>query len=559
MTLPLQRVLIVGGTQCDRENCKQYLNNNKQQNYDIILTDSGHEGVALSRTLKPDCILLDFCLFDFDGFEFIDIIVENHIEKAIPIIVLIDSSQNYFQNSPLQKGISTFLIRDQLSSELLAMTIKNAITKATIEDRLCNEKMIFQQLIKRYLARSRRYCRRNALLIAEIDHYKELEKKLSLNEMANFISSLKDRLYNGLRRNDVINQIEHNQFAILIEEISDHFEVGMIVRRILQNMVPSHLQITPKINMGISIYPDDCVTPQSLLNNAKTALHICKENPNINYYFYNEQMHADDNRRYQIELDLRHAFYENEFYLNYQPIYDLATKTPFAHEALIRWKHPKLDIIGPREFIPVAEKAGLMIPIGEWILQHACHDYEYWLELSGSDNHYLYLKISAHQLYDYDLFQSLLKIIEQSNLPCKNIVLEITEETIHKSPKQVQIMLRNFKDIGIKLCISDFGQSYSSINYLKKAPVDILKMDPSFVKHCLHNKHDTIAIKCILDLGHNTGMQVICPGIETQTQLQFLIDHGARLGQGYYLSTPLPVDEVTNYFRENQNKNENSQ
>ncbi|WP_025027270.1 putative bifunctional diguanylate cyclase/phosphodiesterase [Caldalkalibacillus mannanilyticus] len=300
-------------------------------------------------------------------------------------------------------------------------------------------------------------------------------------------------------------------------------------------------------SIGISLYPDAGEKADLLIKNAEIAMKHAKKESKSTYTIYNASMNDQISDQLLIEKGLREALKLNQFFLCYQPQIDILTNEIIGMEALIRWNHPTMGIVSPVQFIPIAEETGLIIPIGEWVIRTACQQMLTW-HAKGYTSLRLSVNISGVQLHHSDLVQSISSIIEELQFPAQSLVLEVTESTLMNNIENTNYQLSELKKLGITISLDDFGTLYSSLNYLKNLPLDILKIDRSFIRDILSDEKDLEIVKTIIQLGHSLKMKVLAEGVEDYQQFKILQTQKCDEVQGYYFSKPLTVNEVGTRF-----------
>jgi EAL domain-containing protein (putative c-di-GMP-specific phosphodiesterase class I) len=296
-------------------------------------------------------------------------------------------------------------------------------------------------------------------------------------------------------------------------------------------------------SIGYSVYPKDGETDEVLLKNADAAMYYAKEAGRNNFQAYTPDMEVKATERLELGGDLRLALENNEFHLCYQPRVSLNDGRITGVEALIRWQHPKLGLVSPADFIPIAEESGLISPIGEWALRTACAQGKAWMD-RGLPPITISVNLSARQFIKKDLIQTIEKILAETGWPPDQLELELTESLIMHNAELFIITLNNLKAMGIKLAIDDFGTGFSSLAYLKRFPIDRLKIDRSFI-HDVASDHDSSAIaRAVIHLGHSMGLKVLAEGVETSEELEFLRTHDCDELQGYFFSEPLVAENL---------------
>jgi EAL domain-containing protein (putative c-di-GMP-specific phosphodiesterase class I) len=299
-------------------------------------------------------------------------------------------------------------------------------------------------------------------------------------------------------------------------------------------------ELNVTFSIGISVYPHDGSDANTLIKNADAAMYHAKEAGRDNYQFYAPEMNNKAAERLAFEGQLRHAMERQEFVVYYQPKVNVANRKLIGAEALIRWNHPHLGLLYPSNFIGIAEESGLIVPIGQWVLEQVCRQNQAWLK-SGLDCVPISVNLSAIQFRNKSLVDSLRILLEETGLPPALLELELTESCIIQGSEIVIETLQSLKELGLNLSIDDFGTGYSSLSYLKRFPIDTLKIDQSFVRDIAHDENDDAIIKAIISMAHSLNMSVIAEGVETQEQFAFLEAHLCDDIQGYYFSQPVPA------------------
>jgi EAL domain-containing protein (putative c-di-GMP-specific phosphodiesterase class I) len=295
------------------------------------------------------------------------------------------------------------------------------------------------------------------------------------------------------------------------------------------------------------LYPDSATTIGDLMRNVDTAAYNAKKQGRDIYQFYSEQLSAEVQRRLEIETGLRRALENGELSLNYQAKVDMGSRTITGAEALLRWTSPELGQVTPDEFIPVAEETGLIVSIGEWILDTACKEAAGWNKLVADPVH-VGVNLSSIQFLQGDLIKSVESALAHSGLPASLLDLELTESILVANPEETIETLDRLKTAGASVSIDDFGTGYSSLSYLKRLPVDELKIDKAFVLNMTEDKDDEVIVRSTIDLAHNLGLMVVAEGVESAEHVERLKALGCDLGQGYYFAKPIPITEFTTWL-----------
>lgn len=394
-----------------------------------------------------------------------------------------------------------------------------------------------------------------AILFLDIDRFKLINDTLGHAVGDKLLIEVSRRLKNCTRENDTVSREGGDEFVIILGSLETESNMFAIARKMLGIIAETFIIDGNKINitvsLGISFYPKDGDEAEGLVKNADIAMYRAKELGRNNFQFFTEEMNKKVLARLRIENQLRHALEFNEFSLLYQPIVSLETRRIVGVEALLRWYHPELGEVSPSDFIPIAEESGMIIPIGEWVLRTACAQTKSWHK-SGFTHLTISVNLSSRQFKQMHLFKQINQILSGVELDPHFLTLELTESIIMDDiDKNIEI-LQKMRKMGIAIVVDDFGVGYSSLNYLKRLPVNKLKIDRSFVQDIPNHADDMAITSAIIALAGKLNMQVIAEGVETEKQLQFLIEHQCDEIQGFYFSKPLEAEECTKLLRENK-------
>ncbi|MDH5396023.1 MAG: bifunctional diguanylate cyclase/phosphodiesterase, partial [Gammaproteobacteria bacterium] len=342
-----------------------------------------------------------------------------------------------------------------------------------------------------------------------------------------------------------------DEFVAILQDINELSRISNITERMLKCFdTPvdiSSTEIFSSICIGVALYPDDD-NGEHLLKYADAAMYHAKEQGGNNYQFYNEKLTQQIQQRLNMETRLRHALEREEFVLFYQPIFSLKDQSIIGVEALIRWNDPEHGLIMPDSFIPLAEETGLIVAIGDWVLKHACLQAKKW-EAEGFGSLHLAINVASLQFEHDRLYWSVVSTLKDSGFPAQQLELEITERMFLNISGTVRETLDKLTAKGVKLSIDDFGTGYSSLSYLKQLPINTLKIDRSFIMGIPGDKDDVQITATIITMAHGLNMDVVAEGIETEYQLEYLNSLGCGRGQGYYLSKPLSVEDITSLLK----------
>ena len=407
--------------------------------------------------------------------------------------------------------------------------------------------------IKLALAHATRQGSRVAILLAGLDKFKQTNDALGRAVGDRLLQAVAQRLLDIVREGDTVARFSGDEFLIMLPDIATVQDAATAAQKILTALalpcrVEEH-EIFIGASIGVSIFPDDAAHMDDLLRFADTAMSHAKRNERSTYQFFTAVMNEAAQYHSRMENALRLAAEGNELELHYQPQVDLRTGKIVGMEALLRWHNPDLGHISPAAFIPVAEDAGLIVPIGEWVLATACAQGKCWADMGFADLR-VAVNISARQFRQKDFAASVRRILATSGMPSGMLELELTESVMMKDMHEVIAVLNDLRALGISVSIDDFGTGYSSLSRLKHFPIGLLKIDQSFVRDITTDADDAAIVLAIITLAHSLRLQVIAEGVETAEQLDFLLRHGCDEIQGYLFSKPVPAGKFTSLLRE---------
>ena len=409
---------------------------------------------------------------------------------------------------------------------------------------LANRNLLADRL-ERALAQARRDEKKVGLVFLDLDGFKWINDTLGHNVGDELLVDVAKRLKGCIRDRDTAARLGGDEFTLVIHDLNDAndmLSIGEKVVGVLRD--PFTLAGKPQQisgSVGITIYPDDGEDVQTLLKNADIAMYKAKQAGKNRYQFYARHMQVDAQARMQLETDLREAIEQNAFALHYQPIIDADSGELVGAEALLRWQHPQRGMVSPMDFIPVAEDCGLIIPIGEWALREAASQWRAW-HLRGYPALRLAVNVSGVQFREAKLSKLVADILDEYQVTPGCLMLEITESVLMEGGGEAEARMREIKAQGVGYSLDDFGTGFSSLSYLKRFPIDIVKIDRSFVNDCPHDRNDARLVEAIINMAHGLDLLVTAEGVETEDQLEFLRDLGCDFLQGYLVGRPLPAE-----------------
>ena len=454
------------------------------------------------------------------------------------IDLTITSVKSVKEKNTLYIGIFT----DQTKAE-------DKLIKKTNYDPLTNlpNRILFRDHVGFMLAHARRNEQILALLLLDLNRFKVMNETLGFHAGDAILIDTANRLKKALREVDGVFRLGNDEFAIILEEVAKIEDVAKVAKKILRIFtIPFKLSAYEEdfyisASIGISIFPQDGLNFEELIKNAETAMYRAKELEQNNFQHYSPAMNATTFQHLTMEHQLHKALEQQEFVVFYQPIIELKTYTIVGAEALVRWAHPELGLVSPAEFIPIAEETGLIVPIGEFVMRTACEKTKEW-QSKIFKNLRISVNLSARQFQQYDLIQKIEIILILSNLQPSSLELEITESLGMKNAEHSIKTLNELKEKGIQISIDDFGTGYSSLSYLRKFPINILKIDQSFVRDIGEDPDSETIASLIISMAHTLKLKVIAEGVETEKQLSFLKGQKCDMFQGYIYSKPVPAE-----------------
>lgn len=408
---------------------------------------------------------------------------------------------------------------------------------------------LFQDRLAQSLAHAHLHQELLAILFIDLDRFKIVNDSLGHNIGDELLKNTALRLAGCIREGDTIARIGGDEFIILLPTVLPR-QVDRIAQRILEEMkapfaIDGH-ELFISASIGVSLYPNDGLDQDTLIKNADTAMYKAKEMGKNTYQFYTPTMSSQSFEKLGLETQLRKAIERNELILYYQPQMDLATRKVVGIEALVRWQHPDCGLVSPDKFIPLAEETGLIVPLGEWVIRTACQQLKKWHD-QGICPLKMSVNISVRQFQQQNIVGLVEDVLKTAQINPASLELEITESILQNIDTIIP-QLNKLKELGVRISIDDFGIGYSSLNYIKSFPVDTLKIDRSFVRDIYSDARNATIVMTIIGMAQTLQMDVIAEGVETEEQLHFLKQQQCDGIQGYFISPPIPAEEIWTQF-----------
>ncbi|WP_199453038.1 EAL domain-containing protein [Marinobacter sp. bablab_jr008] len=467
----------------------------------------------------------------------------------------------------VENGASDYLSRRELDPWNFRRSIKclwyrSQLTQSTngqlgreVATGFINRDLFFDRLQQAVL-RAERANHRLALLHLNIDDFRNINESFGYQKSDHLMLRLADRLRQKLRRVDSLMRIGGDELAIIVEKVEDSLDITQIIRKVVsaldEPVTVDGQNVVVSASLGVATYPEAGDSPEELLRRANRAMFEAKRDPGTSYRFYDRQLHISAGYQLRLEADLRNALRGKELELYYQPRIDLATEEVRGVECLLRWNHPERGLVGPDEFIPVAERSGLIVPIGYWVIEQACKRLQESNEL-GFPGLVFAVNLSFRQFHDRKMTETIFRIIFNANVDTSLLELELTESAMMHDPEYAQRCLRELNQLGISFALDDFGTGFSSLSNLQHLPISLVKIDKSFVQELGQSADAEHIIRAIISLAHSLQISVVAEGVETEGQLEFLRQQHCDEIQGYYYARPMPWNDLVQFMnRQNQ-------
>lgn len=408
-------------------------------------------------------------------------------------------------------------------------------------------RVLFNDRLEHGIEHAKRHKRKIALFFIDLDHFKQINDSLGHQVGDKVLVAVTERLKAKIRKEDTLARLGGDEFTIIIEDMKEIQVASHLAQKILEVLTqPIYVEghtLYISCSIGISLYPQDNIDVNNLIKYADAAMYKAKEEGRNNFQFYSSEMTTLALERVVMETHLRQALKKEEFLIYYQSQVDAHSGKLTGVEALIRWQHPVLGLVSPMKFISLAEETGLIVEIDRWVMKTAMKQMTTWYQ-EGLEPGLLALNLSMRELRSNDFIEILQESMADIGFNPKWLELEVTEGQVMINPEEAIIKLEQISYMGIKIVIDDFGTGYSSLAYLKRLPVDKLKIDQSFVKGIPDDKEDVAIVKAIIALARSLGLELIAEGVETDAQKEFLVEGGCENLQGYYFCEPMPADEM---------------
>jgi len=531
----------------------------------IVAISDPHDAVRKIQEVRPDVVMLDLMMPEVTGFDILRGMREDEELRYTPVIMLTAASDADTKLEALELGAADFLAKPVDPSEL-TLRLRNTLAFKAYRNRLeyfdtltgLPNRLHFINRLNQALTTLRTGNAKLAVLHFDLDRFKQINDTLGYDIGDILIKAVSSRFENTLKRSEhamgasplervVVSRYGGDEFNILLPEIADKTVPDQLAWRLLGTLsepfqIGRH-EFFVTASVGIAVAPDNGDDVMNLLKHAEIAMHAAKAEGRNTCKYYSPDLNALAMERLTLETDLRLAIERRELVLHYQPQLDMATGRIIGVEALMRWQHPKLGLVMPGRFIPVAEEAGLIDDLGEWALVEACRQGQAWTT-AGHPSLAISVNVAASQLRKAGFVNTVRQALAVSGLAPQRLMLEVTESMLMSHAEQTLALLKDIKSAGVRLSLDDFGTGYSSFSYLKNLPIDEIKIDRSFVVDMVENPQSAAIVDAIVTLADGLGLATLVEGVETAAQLERLVASRCKAYQGYYFSKPLPPDRL---------------
>lgn len=483
-----------------------------------------------------------------------------------PIVVITQNDETEFSEQMLSLGAQDCTTRAVLAdADSLRRVLRYAAARRAAQrqiarlqnfDSLTNllNRDSLRDALRRLVAKAAAERSLVAVLMLNLDRFKLVNETLGPSRGDKLLQEVSSRLRSCLTDTDILARYNGDEFVAVSTGLGSAPEATLVAQKLLNALsrpvvIEGH-EVYVTGSIGITVFPGDGEDSDVLLSNADAAVSRAKDLGRNHYQFYTLDMNAKTNRRLSLESELRRALDRGEFVLHYQPQFDLSQRRITGFEALARWEHPQLGLIPPNDFIPLAEETGLIAPLGEWVLGEACAQAKTW-QAAGHRDLRMSVNISSRQFFQENVLETVTRTLEKTHLAPNGLELELTESAVMQDPDEATVTLCLLSNMGIRIAIDDFGTGHSSLNHLKRFPIDCLKIDRSFVTDVTVNTEDAAIVQAIIAMAHSLKLDVVAEGVETIEQLRFLESYKCDMIQGYLVSRPLTAEQIGRTFLPN--------
>jgi diguanylate cyclase len=579
------KILVIEDDETIREDIIEILH---CSDFEAIGAEDGFEGIQLAKAQKPDLIICDVMMPNLDGYGVLATLRHDPDVAAIPFIFLTAKSGKQDRREGMKLGAADYLVKPVGQVELLesvatqlnkSATLKNYYsnslqeTQARIDSLLYNDPLtalpnrlaLLQKLDEIITETANLHSSIIPIMAIDLDRFKRVNDTFGNTFGDQLLRSVAERLLGCIERNHIVSRLNADEFLIVLTGTDSKGKASKLANIILKALSEPFAiagqEICITSSIGIAIYPQDGNDIDTLIKHVNTAMNYAKQQGGSCYEFYLPAIDIGFSEHIELQADLHYALARNEFQVYYQPQVDLKTGKITGAEALLRWRHPRHGMVSPDRFIPLAEENGDILSIGEWVMSTACQNTKLWQDILGdraANNQLPRLKVavnlSGRQFQQPDLNTKIVQILEEIEFEPQYLELELTESMIVRDVKSSIAKLSALKLLGLQISIDDFGMGYSSFASLKQLPFDILKIDRCFIRNIDTDIKNQAITKSIIHMAHDMGLKVIAEGVETPTELEFLVQHECDEIQGYLIAPPISSERFEKMLLEDNSK-----
>ena len=553
------RVLLIESNVVDAEVIRNLLAGARGADVELTHVESLAAARETIRTRDFDAVVSDIAS-DTRGWQALRELTA--ADDGIPLVVMIRDADDAAVKEMADRRTQDYFIKGASDGSLILKTIQYAIERKQADRRLAYvshydkltglaNRELFRDRLEQAMLRADRSNKMVALLFLDLDRFKSINDSMGHLVGDELLIKVANRLKTCVRRVDTIARLGGDEFTVIIEDAENEGDASRVCDKMLAALTePIYVgdrEIYVTTSIGVTFYPRDAADVTGLLRNADTAMYRAKEDGRNKFETFTTDMNTALEERVQLEAALRHAVEEDELFLCYQPKLSLQTGQVIGVEALLRWTHREFGNINPQKFIPVAEDTGLIVPIGEWVLERVCRDLRRWHAL-GYDELSVAINLSARQFRQGNFSPSVERIIDDTAVDPNQVVFEITESVLMEDSEVSRIQLDALKAMGVMVYLDDFGTGYSSLSYLKRFRIDGLKINQGFIRNVPGDVDEEEITRAVIALGRALHLGVIAEGVENQAQLDFLLREGCDAVQGFLFSKPLLFDDLTDWL-----------
>ncbi len=570
---PALRVLVVEDNAADAMVAEAAVIRAGRGTSTVLRAESLAQGLGIVASNSVHMVLLDLNLPDSRGLETLRSMCG---ATRSPVIVVTADDRPGLDEEVLEAGAFEILHKGAMSTDAIARLLRlaegqhraQAQLESTERRYLSAEKTLeqlarfdpatglpnrnlVQERLQQAIAQSRRRGRGAGVLLVDLDRFKLVNDTLGRQAGDALLAQVGRSVKGCVRLEDTVGRLGGDEFAVVIADLARPDDAALVARKILESFAaPFYIEgreafLTASI--GVATFPQDGSDADALLQRADVAMYRVKESSRNSYCFYAAEMNARAAAKLQLNGDLRRAVERREFELHYQPKVALDSGAMIGMEALLRWRHPERGLVAPNEFVPTLEDTGLILTVGDWVLEEACRQLKLWAQ-DGLAPVPIAVNLSAKQFRRRDLDQVIGRLLAQYGVGGELLELEVTESCLMEDPKDAVRQLQALREAGLRISVDDFGTGYSSLAYLTRLPLSTLKIDRGFVNAAISDPQSAVIVKMVIDMARSLRFEVVAEGIETEQHVEFLRRHGCEQGQGYFFGRPMPPAAIVSHL-----------